>query len=128
MNHLPYSPAEGIELPKQPKTLPKAILTEEEVERILAQPNTTTMLGLRDRAIFETLYSTGIRRAELCGLRIDDVQVERQSLFVCQGKGRKDRDVPIGLRGGWPGSPATWSMRGAVKARSASERIWHGHD
>lgn len=98
MDHLPYSPAEGIELPKQPKTLPKAILTEEEVETILAQPDTTTILGLRDRAIFETLYSTGIRRSELCRLRLDDVQRERQCLFVCQGKGSKDRYVPLGVR------------------------------
>jgi integrase/recombinase XerD len=98
MNHLPFSPAAEIELPKQPKTLPKAILTEDEVERILEQPDTTTPLGLRDRAIFETLYSTGIRRRELCALRIDDVQVDRQCLFVNEGKGRKDRYVPIGMR------------------------------
>ena len=98
MNHLAFSPAEGIDLPKQPKTLPKAILSEDEVERVLAQPDTTTPLGLRDRAIFETLYSTGIRRRELCGLRLDDVQVERRCLFVNQGKGRKDRYVPIGMR------------------------------
>lgn len=56
------------------------------------------MLGLRDRAIFEALYSTGIRRRELCSLQIDDVQVERRCLFVCQGKGQKDRYVPIGVR------------------------------
>ena len=98
MNHLPYSPAAEIELPKQPKTLPKAILTADEVETILAEPDTTTPLGLRDRAIFETFYSTGIRRSELCHLRLDDVQVERQSLFISQGKGRKDRYVPIGMR------------------------------
>ena len=98
MNHLAFSPAAEIDLPKQPKTLPKAILSEDEVERVLSQPDTTTMLGLRDRAIFETLYSTGIRRRELCNLRIDDVQVERRCLFVCQGKGQKDRYVPIGVR------------------------------
>jgi len=97
-NHLPFSPAAEIELPKQPKTLPKAILTADEVEQILAQPDTTTPLGLRDRAILETFYSTGIRRAELCSLRIDDLQVERRSLFVNQGKGSKDRYVPIGTR------------------------------
>ena len=98
MNHLAFSPAAEIELPKQPKTLPKAILSEEEVERVLAQPDTTTPLGLRDRAIFETLYSTGIRRRELCSLQIDDVQVERRCLFISQGKGQKDRYVPIGMR------------------------------
>jgi len=97
-NHLPFSPAAELELPKQPKTLPKAILSAEEVETVMAQPDTTTPLGMRDRAILETFYSTGIRRAELCNLRIDDVQVDRQCLFVSQGKGKKDRYVPIGMR------------------------------
>lgn len=97
-NHLPFNPAADIELPKQPKTLPKAILSADEVERILEQPDTTTPLGLRDRAIFEVLYSTGIRRAELCSLKIDHLHVDRQVLFISQGKGLKDRYVPIGLR------------------------------
>lgn len=97
-NHIPFSPAAEIELPRQPKTLPRAILSADEVEQVLALPDTTTPLGLRDRAILETLYSTGIRRSELCHLRIDDIQVDRQCLFVCQGKGQKDRYVPIGMR------------------------------
>ena len=46
----------------------------------------------------KSFYSTGIRRTELCHLRIDDIQVDRQSLFVSQGKGNKDRYVPIGMR------------------------------
>ena len=98
LNHLPFSPASEIDLPKQPATLPKAILSADEVERILSQPDTTTPLGIRDRAILETFYSTGIRRAEMCSLKIDDIQVDRQSLFVECGKGQKDRYVPIGLR------------------------------
>ena len=60
-NHLPFNPAAEIDLPKQPKTLPKAILSADEVERILAEPDINTPLGLRDRAILETFYSTGIR-------------------------------------------------------------------
>ena len=70
-NHIPFSHAAELELPKQPKSLPKAILTVAEVESILQQPDTTTPLGLRDRAIFEVLYSTGIRRAEVCALQLD---------------------------------------------------------
>lgn len=97
-NHLPFSPAAEIELPRQPKTLPKAILTADEVEQVLSQPDVNTLLGLRDRAILEVFYSTGIRRAELCALRIDDIHVDRQCLFVNQGKGNKDRYVPIGMR------------------------------
>ena len=97
-NYIPFSPATEIELPKQPKTLPKAISSAEEVELILQQPETTTPLGIRDRAIFEVLYSTGIRRAELCSLQIDNIHVDRQVLFISQGKGQKDRYVPIGHR------------------------------
>ncbi len=97
-NHIPFSPAASLKLPKQPKKLPKAILTPDEVERVLAQPDTTTTLGLRDRAIFETLYSTGIRRIELVRLDIDDVDVERRVLAVRLGKNQKDRFVPIGVR------------------------------
>ena len=97
-NYIPFSPATEIELPKQPKTLPKSILSVDEVERILQQPDITTPLGVRDRAIFEVLYSTGIRRAEVCALHIDHIHVDRQVLFVHQGKGQRDRYVPIGLR------------------------------
>ena len=97
-NIIPFSPAAELDLPKLPKPLPKAILTIDEVERILQQPDTTTPLGLRDRAIFEILYSTGIRRAEVCGLMLDHIHVDRQALFVHLGKGQKDRYVPIGLR------------------------------
>ena len=64
----------------------------------MQQPDTTTPLGLRDRAIFEVLYSTGIRRAEVCGLKIEHIHVDRQVLFISQGKGQKDRYVPIGMR------------------------------
>ena len=112
VNHIPFNPAAEIELPRQPKTLPKAILSADEVEQVLSQPDTTTPLGLRDRAILETFYSTGIRRAELCSLNLDDIHVDRQALFVNQGKGKKDRYVPIGMRALWSGSPATSKRRG----------------
>lgn len=92
------NPAAEIELPRRGLRLPKAILTAEEVERILAVPDVRTPLGLRDRAILETLYSTGIRRAELCFLLLADLDVSRGVIAVRQGKGRKDRFVPIGAR------------------------------
>lgn len=98
MRHIPHSPAAEIDLPRLPKSLPKTILSVGEVEQILGQPDVKTPLGLRDRAILETFYSTGIRRAELCSLRVQDVQHDRRSLFVYQGKGKKDRYVPIGHR------------------------------
>ena len=97
-NHIPFNPATSLELPKQPQKLPKAVLTVDEVERVLAQPDTTNPLGLRDRAIFETLYSTGIRRIEVVNLDIDHLDVDRRVLAVRQGKNQKDRFVPIGMR------------------------------
>lgn len=97
-NHLLYNPASDLELPRKPKTLPREVLTAAEVELVLAQADTTTLLGIRDRAIMEVLYSTGIRRAELIHLSITDVQASRGVVVVREGKGKKDRYVPIGER------------------------------
>lgn len=68
------------------------------MERVLGQPDLTSPLGLRDRAILEVLYSTGIRRMELVGLDVRDLDAERGALLIREGKGRKDRLVPIGER------------------------------
>ena len=92
------NPAAELALPTLPKRLPRAVLSVAEVERIVAIPDVTTLLGLRDRAILEVLYSTGIRRMELVGLDLRDLDAERGALFVREGKGRKDRVVPIGAR------------------------------
>jgi integrase/recombinase XerD len=92
------NPAAELEMPKLPKRLPRAVLSVSEMERVLAQPNHATALGLRDRAILEVLYSTGIRRMELIGLDCADLDVERGTLFIREGKGKKDRVVPIGER------------------------------
>ena len=97
-NYLLGNPASGIELPKVEKRLPKHILTDAEAEAILLQPDVATPLGIRDRALLETLYSTGIRRSELARLRIQDLDLERGTVIVRQGKGRKDRLIPIGAR------------------------------
>jgi len=96
--YLVSNPASELELPKLEKRLPKHVLTREEVERVLAEPDLSTPFGLRDRAILETFYSTGIRRMELAGLRLYDVDVERETIVVRQGKGKKDRMIPIGAR------------------------------
>ena len=95
---LPYSPAAELELPKVVRRLPKAILSASETEAVLAVPNVNTAVGLRDRAILETFYSTGIRRMELTRLSIQDVDRERGTLFIREGKGKKDRMIPIGER------------------------------
>jgi integrase/recombinase XerD len=97
-NYILYNPAAEVELPKLEYRLPKHVLTATEAEQVIAQANVSENLGIRDRAILETLYSTGIRRMELCGLHTYDLDVERGTLIVRQGKGRKDRMVPIGER------------------------------
>jgi len=74
------------------------VLSIDEVERVMAQPDITTDLGLRDRAMLETFYSTGIRRGELLALAVHDVDEERRTVLVREGKGKKDRFVPIGER------------------------------
>ena len=83
-----------IRTPKQTKRLPKAI-TVDQVERLLAAPDNRETLGGRDRAILETLYSTGVRVSELVDLDRSDLDLNEQTLHV-RGKGRKERIVPLG--------------------------------
>lgn len=97
-NHLLYNPASDLEFPRAEKRLPKAILTQAEAETILNLPDTSTALGLRDRAILETFYSTGMRRLELTTLKWSAIDYERGTVFIDQGKGHKDRMIPIGER------------------------------
>ena len=100
-NHLAANPASELEMPREERRLPQT-LSAAETEQVLAVPDLATPLGLRDRAILETPYSTGIRRMELGGLKLHDVDHARRVVFVRQGKGRKDRYVPIGERAlGW---------------------------
>jgi len=97
-NHTLYNPAGELEMPKIEKRLPKHVLTAGEADRVLNQANVTDPLGLRDRAILETFYSTGMRRRELSGLKLYDLDVERGTIMVRMGKGKKDRMIPIGSR------------------------------
>ena len=92
------NPTTDMELPKREKGLPKVVPNPEEMERILAQPDVSTPLGLRDRAILEVLYSTGIRRMEVCGLLTGSIDEEQHTVMIRKGKGKKDRVVPIGER------------------------------
>jgi len=97
-NVLLYNPASELELPRLEKRLPKHVLTASEAEAVLAEADITDPLGLRDRAMLEVLYSTGMRRMELAGLRVFDMDGERGTVMVRQGKGKKDRMLPIGER------------------------------
>ncbi len=80
------------------RRLPRTVMRPDEVERLLSVPNTYTRTGLRDRAILEMFYSTGLRRSELLHLRLDDILAPRGLVLVREGKGRKDRYTPVGLR------------------------------
>jgi integrase/recombinase XerD len=97
-NHILYNPASELVLPRSPRQLPKTLLSVQEIEHVLNQPDVNEVTGIRDRAILEALYSTGIRRLELTRLKLYDVDIERGTLMVRQGKGRKDRLIPIGAR------------------------------
>ena len=97
-NILLYNPASELELPRLEKRLPKDVMTAEEAELVMSQPDVTTPQGIKDRAILEVLYSTGIRRMELVNLERQDLHQSRGVLAVRQGKGRRDRFIPIGDR------------------------------
>jgi len=97
-NHIPANPASELELPRQEKRLPQEALGLHEVKAVLNVPDILDPLGLRDRTMLELFYSTGIRRGELAALEITDLNQERQTLQIRQGKGQKDRVVPVGER------------------------------
>jgi integrase/recombinase XerD len=92
------NPAHYWELPRAEKPLPNPALTRDEVERVLAQPDINTAHGLRDRAILETLFATGIRRLELVRLQVGDIDMLAHTLRVRRGKGKRGRVVPISDR------------------------------
>jgi integrase/recombinase XerD len=97
---LAMNPAASLDPPRVERRLPKAILSAFEAEQILKTPDVTTPKGLRDRAILELLYATGIRRHEIAALRIDDIDLDNGRLVVRQGKGKKDRMLPLSERAG----------------------------
>lgn len=117
-HHIPANPASELLIPKEPRTL-KAALTVQEVERLLAVPDVADPLGLRDRAMLELFYATGIRRSELLRLHLYDLDRTRGTLHVRQGKGKKDRLVPVGERAlAWVGA----------YLEQARPRLLSGHD
>jgi len=97
-HYLTHNPAAELELPKMPQKLPRHLLSRLDVEQIINRPEIADALGMRDRAILETLYSTGLRRMELARLRLHDIDLEQGIVLVREGKGKKDRYVPIGER------------------------------
>ena len=93
-HRLDHSPADDVTPPRAWPALPK-FLSIEEVERLIQQPDLSTPLGLRDRAMIELLYATGMRVSELIGMRPDDFHLKEQYV-TCVGKGNKERLIPVG--------------------------------
>jgi len=96
--YLPFNPASELEMPRRSQRLPRTILSVAEIAAMLAQADVTTPTGIRDRAIVEVFYSTGLRRSEMARLGTHDVDYARRLVLVREGKGRRDRMVPIGKR------------------------------
>ena len=94
-NLISHNPALSLKLAREPEALPKNVLTPQEARKLVEAPDTSTLLGYRDRTLLELLYSTGIRKSELLNLKVDDVNLEEELLIVRQGKGGKDRVVPL---------------------------------
>ena len=90
-----YNPAATLQLPKQPQRLPRGVLTKTEARRLIEATPTTKPRDIRDRAILETLYATGVRRAELIALTIYDADLQTATLRIEHGKGNTKRVVPL---------------------------------
>lgn len=92
---IPHDPVSGVKPPRRSKKLPKGVMTVEEIKKVLAQPDLHNLIGYRDRAIMEVLYSTGMRSAELVHLEVRDLDFEKKTARIRNGKGDKERYVPL---------------------------------
>ena len=101
-NHILHNPASEIDLPRLGRTLPKNILSVAEIEQVMLQPNLAGPLGLRDRAILEVIYATGMRRLEIVNLKLFDLQLDR-GLIVVRARAKAKRPLR-----------ADWRTRGGV--------------
>ncbi len=110
-HHILANPAADMELPRKPNRLPGRILSSSEVEAVLREADPATPQGLRDRALLELLYATGIRRSEAASLELYDPDLLRGVLWVRHGKGNRQRVVPLGSRA------AAWLEKYLTQAR-----------
>jgi integrase/recombinase XerD len=117
---IPANPAADLELPRKLKRLPRVVLTAGEVERVMACVDLGTPVGLRDRAMLEVLYATGMRRMEIARLELGDVDAERCVVLIREGKGGKDRLIPLGERA------LHWLRQYLERARE--ELAWNAQD
>jgi integrase/recombinase XerD len=96
-DYLLHDPGERIKLPKKPQVLPRSILDEGEVRKLMKAPDAHTNTGFRNRLIIELLYDTAIRRSELSLIRLADLDLDSGFILI-RGKGNKDRVVPLSRR------------------------------
>ena len=111
-----------VEYPRRELRLPRGVLSREETRKLVEAPDTSTPIGLRDRAILETFYGTGIRAGELAKLKTIDVDTEDKVLRVLLGKGAKDRNVPL-TRAAAEAIEA-YVLHGRPKIRGAIKSPW----
>jgi len=88
-------PAEDLETPRMPTNMPRVILTQEEIRKLLDMPELRSPIGYRDKALLELLYATGLRTQELFSLRVSDLDFKARTVFVRKGKGNKDRLIVV---------------------------------
>jgi integrase/recombinase XerD len=120
---LESSPADDLRPPRAWPALP-TFLSVEQVDTLIAQPDVTTTLGVRDRAMIELLYATGLRVTELVSVRLADLHLDEEYL-TCVGKGSKERLVPIGEQAtGWIRTYAAQPRRELLKGRASSPRLF----
>jgi integrase/recombinase XerD len=123
------NPAEGLVAGKVGDRLPRNVLTEKQAEKMLEGVDLSRPEGLRDRALLEVFYSTGLRLSEMTGLTLNDVDISGGVVRVNQGKGGKDRVVPMGA------TAIQWVKEYVVKARrqftrkakKATQALWVNH-
>lgn len=92
---LVFNPIADVKAPRRKKQLPHGVMRPDEIRKVMAQPDLKTVIGYRDRTIMEVLYSTGARAAELTGLKVPDVDLQKKMVRIRNGKGGKDRFVPL---------------------------------
>jgi integrase/recombinase XerD len=116
---LPCNPAEDLQAPRRMSALPR-FLSAADVDALIAAPDVSTPGGLRDRALIEVLYATGLRVTELVGLRLPDVRLS-EGWIQCLGKGHKQRIVPLGAEA------AAWLERYLKESRPTLTRRRESH-
>ncbi|HOI42928.1 MAG TPA: tyrosine-type recombinase/integrase [Elusimicrobiales bacterium] len=92
---LTYDPIADVKAPRRKKQLPRGVMRPDEISKVMAQPDLKSVIGYRDRTIMEVLYSTGARAAELVGIKVPDVDLQKKMVRIRNGKGGRDRFVPL---------------------------------